>query len=286
MPSLPDYREVSLNFFGTMGLRILSGRGFLETDRAGEPKVVIINQAMAKYFGGDDPIGKRITLARDSAEIVGIVNDVHERGLDTEARPEVFADFRQSPLGSFNYQAVRWAYFVVRSDREPKSMLPDIHSILSQILPGATLKLNATDMAEAISSSIARPRLYAELVGIFGAVAVALGMIGIYGVTRYSVVRRTREIGIRIALGARPAEVLGLTLRQSLAAAAIGIVIGLAGAAWMTRYLQGMLFGLAPLDPATFAAVPLAFAATALVSAFLSARRATRINPLIALRYE
>lgn len=286
MPSVPDYRDVSLNFFGTMGLRILSGRGFLETDRAGEPKVVIINQAMAKYFGGENPIGKRITLARDSAEIVGIVNDVHERGLDTEARPAVFADFRQSPLGSFNHQAVRWAYFVVRSDREPKSMLPDIHSILSQMLPGATLKLNATDMTEAISSSIARPRLYAELVGLFGAVAVALGMIGIYGVTRYSVTHRTREIGIRIALGARPAEVLALVLRQSLAAAIIGMVIGVAGAAWMTRYLQGMLFGLAPLDPTTFVVVPLAFAATALLSAFLPARRATRINPLIALRYE
>jgi ABC-type antimicrobial peptide transport system permease subunit len=111
-------------------------------------------------------------------------------------------------------------------------------------------------------------------------------MVGIYGVTRYSVTRRTREIGIRIALGARPTEVLGLALRHSLAAAAIGIAIGLAGAAWLTRYLQGMLFDLAPLDPTTFVVVPLAFAATALVSAFLPARRATRINPLVALRYE
>lgn len=115
---------------------------------------------------------------------------------------------------------------------------------------------------------------------------MTLGVIGIYGVTRYSVTRRTREIGIRIALGARPYEVLGLAMRQSLATAAIGIVIGLAGAALITRYLEGMLFGLAPLDPATFAVVPVAFAATALVSAWLPARRATRINPLSALRYE
>jgi putative ABC transport system permease protein len=286
MPGQPDYREVSPNYFGTMGLHILSGRGFLEADRPGEPKVVIINQAMAKYFGGENPIGKQITLGRDPAEIVGIVNDVHKQGLGAESRPEVFADFRQSSLRRFNNQPVRWAYFVIRSDREPKSMLPDIRSILAQILPGATLKLNATDMAEALSNSIARPRLYAELVGIFGAVAVALGVIGIYGVTRYSVTRRTREIGIRIALGARPSEVLGLAMRQSLATAAIGIVIGLAGAAWITRYLQGMLFGLAPLDPATFAVVAVAFAATALVSAWLPARRATRINPLSALRYE
>lgn len=146
MPGQPDYREVSLNYFGTMGLHVLSGRGFLETDRPGEPKVVIINQAMAKYFGGENPIGKQITLGRDPTEIVGIVNDVHEQGLGAESRPEVFADFRQSSLPRFNNQPVRWAYFVIRSEGEPKSMLPDIRSILAQILPGATLKLNATDM--------------------------------------------------------------------------------------------------------------------------------------------
>jgi putative ABC transport system permease protein len=289
VPSLegqPEYREVSWNYFGTMGLRILAGRGFLESDGAGQPRVIIINQAMARHFGGENPLGKKLTLGRDAAEIVGIVNDLHDQGLDTEARPEVFADSRQSPLRSLNAETLYWAYFVVRCNCDPKSMIPDIRSMLMQMLPGATLKLNAADMADVVSSSIARPRLYAELLSLFGVLAAILGMIGIYGVTRYSVARRTREIGIRIALGAKPLEVVGLAVRQSLMPTIIGMALGLMGAALLTRYLESMLFGLVPLDPITFAAVPVAFAAVAVVAAFLPARRAAGVDPLVALHYE
>lgn len=282
----PEYREVSWNYFGTMGLHILAGRGFLESDAAGQPKVVIINQAMARYFGGENPLGQRLTLGRNSAEIVGIVNDVHEGRLDTEARPEVFADFRQSAFPSSSAQALNWAYFVVRCDCDPKAMIPDIRNILRVMLPGATLKLNAADMADVVSDSIARPRLYAELLSVFAAIASALGMVGVYGVTRYSVARRTREFGIRIALGATAPEVVGLAVRQSLVPTTIGIIFGLMGAALLTRYLQGMLFGLLPLDPVTFAAVPAAFAAVAVLAAFLPARRAAGVDPLVALHCE
>jgi putative ABC transport system permease protein len=141
-------------------------------------------------------------------------------------------------------------------------------------------------MSQLVSNSIARPRLYAMLLGIFAAVAVVLAAVGIYGVMAYSVTQRTREIGIRLALGATRADVISLVLGQSLALTAVGIVLGLAGAAGMTRYLSGLLFGLTPLDPTTFIGVALVFGAIATLSAFVPARRATRVDPLVALRYE
>jgi len=154
------------------------------------------------------------------------------------------------------------------------------------MIPGSTLKLNTADMEEIVTDSIARPRLYAQLLGLFSIVAVTLAMIGVYGITSYSVSRLTREIGIRIALGATPREVLTLALRRGITVAFIGILLGLAGAAEVTKYMQGMLFGLTPLDPLTFAAVPAVFALTALAAALLPACRATKVDPLVALRYE
>jgi ABC-type antimicrobial peptide transport system permease subunit len=220
-------------------------------------------------------------------EIVGIVNDIHEEGLNLDARPQVYIDSRQAPFRfQSNRNALAWAYFVIRCEGEPKSMIPAVRGVLAQMIPGSTLKLNAANMEEILSDSIARPRLYAQLLGLFSIVAVALAMIGVYGITAYAVSRRTREIGIRIALGARSSEVLALALRQSVATALIGIVLGLVGAAELTKYLQGMLFGLTPLDPLTFSAVAAAFAFTALAAALLPARRATKVDPLVALRYE
>jgi putative ABC transport system permease protein len=283
----PEFREVSPNYFATMGLRIVSGRGFIESDGTGQPRVAVINQAMAQYFAKENPIGRRLTLARESAEIVGIVNNLHEQGLNVEPRPQVYIDSRQS-LFRFqsNANALSWAYFVIRCAGDPKSMIPSLRSILAQMIPGSTLKLNAADMEQVVSDSMAQPRLYAILLGLFGAVALMLAMIGVYGVTAYSVSRRTREMGIRIALGATPREVLAVALRQTTSLAIIGILLGFAAAAAVTRYMQGMLFGLTPMDPLTFAAVPAAFAMTAFLAAFLPARRATKVDPLIALRYE
>jgi putative ABC transport system permease protein len=287
MPGIPEFREVSPNYFATMGLHITAGRGFLESDGPGQPKVAVINQAMAQYFGKSDPLGQKLTMARESVEIVGIVNDIHEQGFNVDPRPQVYIDSRQPPLRfQSDRNALGWAYFVIRCEGEPKSMIPDIRSVLAQMIPGATLKLNAANMEEILSDSIARPRLYAELLGLFSIVAVALAMIGVYGITAYGVSRRTREIGIRIALGATSREVLAMALRQSVAVAFIGIVLGLAGAAELTKYMQSMLFGLTPLDPLTFSAVPVVFALTALAAAFLPARRATKVDPLVALRYE
>ena len=141
-------------------------------------------------------------------------------------------------------------------------------------------------MEQVISSSIARPRFYAVLLGIFGVVAVLLATIGVYGITTYSVAQRTREIGIRIALGAERRAVLGLALRRTVVLSTIGIALGLIGAAALTRYLEGMLFGLTPLDPIAFAAVPIAFEFTAILASYLPARRAVKVDPMIALRQE
>jgi len=269
-----------------MGMRLIAGRGFGENDGSAQARVVIINRTMIPYFAGENPIGKTITLAGNAAEIIGIIDDTHEQALNIEPRPQVYLDSRQSLNIYRNAQALNWAYFVVRVDGEPTSIIPSVRSAVSQAIPGATLKLNAASMERIIEGSIARPRFYATLLGIFGAVAVLLATVGVYGITTYSVARRTREIGIRIALGARPSAVVGLALSRIAVLSTIGIGLGLAAAAALTGYLQSMLFGLTPLDPITFIAVPTSFELTAILASYLPARRATKVDPVVALRQE
>jgi putative ABC transport system permease protein len=176
-------------------------------------------------------------------------------------------------------------YFSVRTRSDPAGIVPHVRDIARQLDPDAGL-FNVATMEQVVSNRISRPRMYAVLLGIFAGVAGALAAIGIYGVMAYSVAQRTREIGIRVALGARPSEVMALVLGQSTLITAIGIIAGLAGAAGATRYLQGMLFGLTPLDPSTFVAVSILFATVAMLAAYLPARRATKVDPLVALRSE
>jgi putative ABC transport system permease protein len=228
-------------------------------------------------------------------EIVGIVEDTRQF-LDAPAISQVFFDYRQLPrnpaggaVGGFGGLGQRrppfTPYYVVRADGDVTALLSTLRGVVRQLNPEATLD-NVATMEQRLSNSVARPRLLAVLLGIFAVVAVVLAAIGIYGVIAYSITRRTREIGIRIALGARRRAVLALVLRQGLILAAIGITIGIAGASAVTRYLDKMLFGLSPLDPATFVAVSLGFAAVAAAAAFVPARRATKVDPLVALRCE
>jgi putative ABC transport system permease protein len=282
----PEFRQVSRDYLSAMGMRLIAGRGFGENDGPTQARVVIVNRAMVPYFAGSSPIGKTITLAGNSAEIIGIIDDTHEQALNLEPRPQVYIDSRQSLEIYRNAQALNWAYFVIRFEVDPIPMIPTVRRILRETIPGATLKLNATSMEQVVYSSIARPRLYAILLGIFGTVAVLLAMIGVYGITTYSVAQRTREIGIRIALGAARRAVLGLAISRTLVLSTIGIVLGLAAAAALTRYLEGMLFGLRPLDAITFVAVAVAFEITAVLASYLPARRAAKVDPLIALRQE
>jgi putative ABC transport system permease protein len=264
-----------------MGMRVIAGRGFGENDRAGQPHVMLINRTLERSgYLGDHPIGTRVYAAGGLPwEVVGIVDDVHQYGLDREPDPQIFIDVRQLPSGN------PYPYYAVRADGDPTALTSRIRSVVRELDSQAIVD-NVAPMRQLVSNSIARPRLYAVLLGIFAGVAAALAAIGTYGVLAYSVTRRTREIGIRVALGAQRGEVLSLVLRQSAVLTIIGLGLGLAGAAAVTRYLEGLLFGLTPLDPVTFGAVTVLFAAIATVASYVPARRAATVDPLIALRCE
>lgn len=281
-----DLRIVGQDYLEVMGIRVVAGRGFDENDNAGQPRVVIINRMLARRdFPGETPIGKTAYLLRDSApwQIVGIVDDVRQVGLDQEPEPQVFVDSRQWPGLPPGFAILQ--YYAVRTDGDPASVISHVRGVLRQ-LDSQAAPYNIAPMEQLVSNSISRPRLYAVLVGLFGGVALALAAIGIYGTMAYSVTRRRREIGIRMALGAQRSEVMRVVLGHGMVLTGIGIALGLAGAAAVTRYLDGMLFGLTPLDPTTLIAVSLIFAGVAMAAAYIPARRATKVDPLVALRYE
>jgi predicted permease len=280
-PESPDIRVMSHEFMAAMGMRIVAGRGFDESDGAGRPLVMLINRALARSgFFGPDPIGERAyAVGSQPWEVIGIVDDVRQYGLDREPDPQIFFDIRQVPSGNPN------VYYAVRTTGPSSALVPAMRGIAMELEPQAILD-NVATMEQLVANSISRPRLYTVLLGVFAAVAVTLAVIGIYGAMAYAVTQRTREIGIRVALGAERSRVTGLVLGQSLILIAIGMTVGLAGAAAGTRYLQGMLFGLTPLDAPTFAAMALLFAGVALVAAIIPARRATKVDPLVALRCE
>jgi predicted permease len=283
-PGGPEIRLVSRDYLEVMGIAVVAGRGFKDSGRAGE-RVLLINEVLARReFPGANPIGQQIFAGPDAApwEIVGVVRDVRQSSLDRDPEPQVFAQVSQwtgtavFPLGP---------YFSARTRSDPMSFVPHVRDIARQLDADAGL-FNVATMEQVVANRISRERMYAVLLGVFAGVAGALAAIGIYGVMAYSVAQRTREIGIRTALGARPADVMVLVLGQSTLVTLVGIAAGLAGAALSTRYLQGMLFGLTPLDPSTFVAVSIAFAAIAMLAAYLPARRATKVDPLVALRTE
>ena len=280
-PASPDVRVVSRDFVSAMGMRIVAGRGFGESDHQGQPKVLLINRTLAgSGYLGKNPIGTRVFAAGSEPwEVIGIVENVRQYGLDQEADPQIFIDVRQLPMGNPN------AYYALRTDGDPMASIASIKTIVRQIDPQAAID-NVATMERIVSNSIGRQRLYAALLGIFAAVAVALAGIGIYGVMAYAVTQRTREIGIRMALGAARGTVMRLVLGQGAVLAGAGIAFGLAGAAATTRYLDTLLFGLTPLDPATFAVVSLMFAAIAALASYVPARRATKVDPLVALRHD
>jgi putative ABC transport system permease protein len=273
-----------------MGVRLVAGRMFEDQDGAGRPQVLLINQTLARSgFLGDHPIGKQVyAMGRTPWEIVGIVSDVRQFDLDQEPDPQIFVDYRQEPPPPpmFAGQGPPPApYFAVRTTDEPFAVASSVRSIVRELEPQATVD-NIATMEQLVSNSLSRPRLYAVLLGLFAAVAVALTAIGIYGVMAYSVTQRRREIGIRMALGAQRGNVMALVLVQSVVLTAIGIVLGVGGAFAVTRYLAQMLFGVTPLDPATFVVVSLLFASIAALASFVPARRATQVDPLVALRSE
>ena len=283
-PEWPDTRHVSHDYLDVMGIDVVAGRGFDEGDGAGR-QVLLINETLERSgLLGPDPVGRQVyALGILPWEVVGVIEDVHQSGLDHEPGPQVFMDLRQLPDAASLTGAM---YFVVRvGEADPSSLIPAIRRIVRQLDAGAAVDDVAT-MDRLLANSIARPRLYAVLLAVFSALAIGLAAVGIYGVVAYAATRRTREIGIRIALGARRAEVIRLMLVQSAAFIVLGVVLGLAGSAAVMPYLRGLLFGLAPLDARTFVSASVALAGIAALASYLPARRAARVDPLSAIRYE
>ncbi len=260
-------------------MRIVEGRSFSAGAASG--REVLITRAFARsgFFDGS-ALGAEIYTGNTSWTVVGILEDISQFELDRPAASEMYIlDFVPPPPG------LGGSYYAVRTSSDPASLVSSVRGIVRQIDAEAVVD-NIATMDQIVSNAMSRPRLYAVLLGIFAAVAMTLAAIGIYGVLAYVVSHRTREIGIRMALGAQRMQVLALVLRQAAVLTAIGVAAGVAGAAALSRYLEGLLFGLTPLDAPTFIAVVVMFGVVAALAAYVPARRATRVDPLVALRTE
>jgi putative ABC transport system permease protein len=283
---ITEYHVVTPRYFESMGIPLLAGRDFAETDTKQAPNVVVINEAFARrHFAGESPLGHRIRLQgqeRDPLLIVGVVGDVRQLGLDKQPVPEAFVPFLQDPL-SKTYQ--RSMTIVARTKSDPGAVAGSLRAMLTSLdksLPVYDLK----PMTEYLRDSLARRRFNLILLTAFGGVALALAAVGIYGVISYGVTQRTHEIGIRMALGAEKGDVLWLVVRQGMILALGGVAIGLLASLALTRLMETLLYGVSVTDPLTFTVIALLLTSVALLACFVPARRAAKVDPLVALRYE
>ena len=280
------YNAVSPDYFQTMEIPVLKGRPFEARDDRKSQSVIIINETLARrYFPGEDPIGRRMTLndedpkEEDWATIVGVVRDTKPRAVDLTASavPEMYMPFAQQPESS--------TALMIRTTNNPASIAAAVrHEV--QTLDKTQLVHSVRTLDSVMSEAVATPRFRTSLLGVFAIVALILAMVGIYGVMSYAVTQRTHEIGIRIALGARAADVLKLIVRNGMGPVLLGVALGLAGAIGLTRLMVSLLFGVTPTDAVTLATVTVGLVLVALISCCIPARRATKVDPLVALRYE
>ena len=274
---------VSPGYLAAMGLHLVAGRFVTDQDTDSSPRVFVVNEAFASaYFPGEEVVGQRLNLGRgEPTEIVGVVGDVHHRGLDSRPQPELYFSYRQSLSG----QGAPRASIVARTTGDPLALVPFLRQDILDLNPSLPID-NVMTMEARLSSSVAQPRFYALVLGVFAAGALALAMVGIYGVLAYTVSRRSREIGLRMALGADGGRIRNLVIRQGALLVGVGVAFGLAGALVTTRALESLLFGVTTLDLPTLIAVPVVLVTVAIVACYLPVRRATRVNPMDALRYE
>jgi putative ABC transport system permease protein len=280
--STAENRAITPGYFGAMGISLASGREFDAMDGAGKPLVAIVNETLVRqFFPAGDALGKRIKWVlndKDWRTIVGVVRDVRGFALEAAARPQLYHPHAQSPWGEMA--------IAVRADAEA---LPSLRSAIQQELKQLDAALpvaNYRTMPELVAKAVARPRFSALLLGLFAAAALMLTVVGLYGVVAYGVNQRTREIGIRMALGAQRQNVLALVIGQGMQPAFVGVGIGLVGAFALMRLLTSQLYEIKPTDPATFGIVALVLLFVSLVACYIPARRATKVDPLIALRHE
>jgi predicted permease len=276
--------KIDAGYFKTMGIPLLAGRDFTVRDTAAAPKVAIVSERIAReYFPGGpgEALGRRVRLC-DTCEwlsVVGVVADIRQRGLDRQTQPMIYAPFQQDRTGF-----VRYVSFVART-ATPASVADGIRAEIRRAAPDLPIQSTVT-MDEAVAASVAQPRFRTLLLVLFATAATLIATCGLYGLMAYAVAQRRREIGVRMALGAERRDVLRLVLVRALRIVVAGLIVGLAGAAGLTRVLQTFLFGVTPTDPIAFTSVTLLLLAVGLVAAWLPARRAARIDPWSALRAE
>ena len=277
-----DVRVADAGYFRTMGISLVRGRLFTDVEDTEPRRVVLINEAMARqHFRDEDPIGQRISVDMfdepTPTEIIGIVRDVKYESLGNAAQPTTYMT-----LPDLIYPFMT---FVVWTEGDPAGMAPAARRVVREIDPSQPVA-DVRTMEQVMAEFVARDRFNTLLLAVFAGLATLLAAVGIFGVMSYSVTLRTREIGLRMALGAQPGEVLRLILQQGFLLTLIGIGLGIVGALALTRLMSGLLFGVGSTDPTTFAAIVLIFTVVALIACYIPARRATRVDPLIALRAE
>jgi putative ABC transport system permease protein len=275
-----EFRLVTPGYFRAIGIPVLKGRAFGDGEGPRQPVGVMVNETLARrFFPGEDAVGKRLLVLDDKPhEIVGVVGDARQWGLDRPADPEVYFSYRQM---SFDNGAV----FVVRTSVEPSTLSEGVRRAVREADRDAPVYAVKT-MAQVLADSTAQRRFNTALMTCFAAVALLMAAIGLYGVISYSVAQRVQEIGIRMALGAQVGHVLRMVLWNGLKLALAGVVVGVAASLVLTRVLAGLLYGVSATDPSVFIAGSAFLVAVALLACYVPARRATKVDPMIALRYE
>ncbi len=280
-----NYRGISSDYFRTMNIPVVQGRAFTERDNENAPLVMIVNQALTRqHFPNVDPIGKRINFGNNDAqgqpvwwEIVGVAADVRNLELREEASPELYTSLLQDGWNAMS--------LVVRTSVEPASLAPEVRRIVAEVDKSAPVSEVKT-MEHIVDEAVTQPRFNLFLLGLFGSIALLLSAAGIYAVTAYAVTQRTHEFGIRMALGAQVGDVLRMILGQGMLVIGIGVVIGLVASFALTRLMKSLLYGVGATDPLTFVGITVVLMLVALLACYIPARRATKVDPLVALRYE
>jgi len=277
-----EARKVTPDFFATMGMPVIEGRGITSTDQPGAPKVVVVNRAFLQaFFPKEDAIGKTIAIGwgsdsgGDARQIVGVVGDVHSFGLEGAPEPTVYAPIAQRPDQSIS--------IVVRTEGSPATLAAPLRAVvrdLNRELPVYSVQT----MEERVTGSVGRQRFYATLIAIFAAVALVLSAVGLYGVIAYAVSQRTHELGVRVALGATGDRIARMVIGEGLALTAVGIAIGAIASVFAGRLVSSLLFGVSALDPMTIGGVGVVLVSVATLASWLPARRAARVDPLVAMR--
>jgi putative ABC transport system permease protein len=279
-PPVADFRVISPNYFETLHIPILEGRAFTRADRPGVPDIAIVNRSAARHFwGAQDPVGKRFSVDGGKAwiQIAGVAGDVRQYGLDKDPVDEIYVPLAQSPLLD--------GILVIKTAGEPMSMARSVIELLYAIDPNQPAA-RVRSLEQVRAESVAAPRLTTNLLGLFALLALAIAATGIGGVMALAVGQRRHEIGVRMAVGARPGEILRMILGQGMALALLGVGLGLFGALWLTHLLEQLLFEVTPTDPLTYVGVAAVLGLAALAACYIPARRAAHVDPIIALRVE